>query len=246
MEKRGQVTIFVIIAVVVIAIFLVYFLFISHPAKSSSSVTQGPVFNFVQNCLENATQKAVIDVGLGGGYFYSSPFSTPDGIAYYWLNGTDHFLNMSTLQSQVSEGISKSLSDCISNFTSFPGYTISAGTINVSDQIESDKVYVFVNYPVTISKGSSTDILKTFDYKMPSRLGLIHNLMENFTSEEPKNPGICLSCIYGISNENNLTISMFDYSPTTVIFDVKDNESKYKIGSKDFEFVFANNYTNGL
>lgn len=243
--KRGQVTIFVILALVIVVLGTGYFLFLNSP-KSSVKVNSNPVSTFVQDCLQKASEKSIINVGLGGGYFYSSPVSTPDGIAYYWNNGTNNMPTIQTIQSEISKGVSKELLSCIKNM-SFPNYEISKGDLNVTTTIHENKVLISADYPIQVKKENTTSTLRDFNWEVPVRLGFIYNLVQNFTLEEPNKEGICLSCIYDISSKNEgLKTSMFDYGPTTVLFDINDTNIDYKIGRKDFEWIFANNYTNGL
>jgi len=244
MNNQGQVTIFVILALVIVIFAAGYFVFFNSQAEKTPEINSDPIYTFVQDCLETASEKAVINVGLGGGYFYSSPFSTEDGIAYYWLGNTTHLPSIETIEKELSSGISKEVTNCIEN-VSFQNQEVYFEKINVTTKVQDENVLVLVDFPIEIIswEGSASQI-KDFQTSVPVRMGLIYQFVKKFVLDDSKKEGVCLSCIYDFSKKNNLLIEMFDYPPKTVIFDIEDNQTK--VGGKTFEFIFANDYSSGI
>ena len=79
-NRGGQLTIFIIIAILIIAVVALFFVFrrnLQLPGKPVSPET-AEIQNFVQECLDDSLEKVVFRIGEGGGsYFPSSVASTP-------------------------------------------------------------------------------------------------------------------------------------------------------------------------
>ena len=60
-NKRGQVTIFIVIAVLIIAIFAIYLTINRAPSGTTGDVSSDPIYLFVDDCIEN-TAIEVTDV----------------------------------------------------------------------------------------------------------------------------------------------------------------------------------------
>lgn len=248
MNKRGQVTIFIILAILIVVAALSYFLFRDTITSRVGNVGGNEVNIYVQNCLEQVTEGAVLEVGQGGGYFERPEFSTSNGITYYYGENEEfHFFLKDGLEEEVSLAVGAKLNECVGSFSEFGNYDkINAGNISVSSEILDEKIKIFVDYPIQLIKGDDVLMLTDFEYEISSRLGLIYEVVDKMVYEEPLKKGICLSCNFDHALESGLNIDYFDYGENTVIFVVTDNE--IKLGENSFEFIFANDYSeeNGI
>ena len=248
MNKKGQVTLFIIIAILIIVAALVYFIFSSDSSLKIGKISSNEVYVYVQNCLESISEGSVLEVGQGGGYFERPEFSTSNGITYYYgKNGEFHFFLKEDLEKEVSLAIKENLKKCVGNFESFEDYDeIDYRNISVESEILNNKIKIMVNYHIQLVKGEDVLILEYFEYEFSSRLGFIYGVVDKIVYEEPLKKGICLSCNFDYAFENNLNIDYLDYGETTIIFVIKDNEVEGKYGG--FEFIFANDYSeeNGI
>ena len=52
---------------------------------------------------------------------------------------------------------------------------------------------------------------------------------------------LCLSCLVDICKETNLEINVFDYEEDSILFTIKDNESR--IYNNPYQFKFLNQYS---
>ncbi len=79
MEKRGQVTIFIIIGLVVLLVSGLVIYFVTQrevkPLERKITVPKeiAPVYNIISRCMHDIAQKAVIKLGLQGGYIFVPP-----------------------------------------------------------------------------------------------------------------------------------------------------------------------------
>ena len=239
-SKSGQVTIFVILAIIIIAGVGIYFL---TKSSISEKVDHAPetqqVYNFVKTCLEDASNEVIYNAGRGGGYYFPPELSTKSGIPYYVFNGRNYFPEISEIENEISYFISEKIFFCTKNFEDFDNYEISQGKIETSTEIFDEFVDVKTNYPLFISRnGSSSSKIEDFQIKVPVRFGIVYNSIEEFLNESSSE--ICLTCLYEIAEKNDLYVEMFDYDESSVVFFFKDENSK--LNEMPFQVIFANEY----
>lgn len=95
MKKRGQITVFIVVGIIVILSgFLIFYLMRgeteidepSLPLRPQVPAETTPVYNFVEQCMNDLTEKALKEVMLRGGYIYDDelnkhPFESTEGNA---------------------------------------------------------------------------------------------------------------------------------------------------------------------
>ena len=239
LSKKGQVTIFIIIAILIIGAVILFFTFKGTLRKEVVTTETAPIKNFVDECLEETAEEVIYKVGQGGGYYFPPKESTETGIAYYLINNKSYIPSKEKVESEISFFVSEKLFFCTRNFVDFPEYEIEQGEIQTITEIGENEVKLNVNYPLTIKKGESVSRIKSFETEIPVWLGAIYGSVSVFILEETEQ-GICLSCLSNISETSNLYVNMFDYDNETTIFIFKDENSI--INEKPFEWVFANKY----
>ena len=118
-DKRGQIAIFVIIAIVVVGAVGVYF-FIAKPGnlKIAEGKPDSPIYSYAEECIESAIYDSVEIFGLQQGYFDVPESNSLDTdfyrVAYYYLEGYQELdLNMKFPTDMSSQGLLiKVSSDC--------------------------------------------------------------------------------------------------------------------------------------
>ena len=246
MNKQGQVTLFIIIAIVILGSAVIYFAFRNSLSNSADNSFQEAetVKTFTESCIQKTGIDVIYEVGLGGGYYFPPKDSTESGIVYYYDSANiSNFPSLSFVEDQISLYISENIPLCTKNFVLFENVNVSSGTIDVKTSIENDKVILNLNYPIKISKGNQTSIVSEFkNVEIPIRLGTIYNSVGEISDYSYENSGkICLSCILNVSEKNNLNVSMIDYENSSTIFIISDKNSNAKNGT-DFMWLFANKY----
>ena len=242
MKKRGQVTIFIVIALVLVGIVGLYFsltgrLDLSGPVNPSVE----EVYVFTQSCIEKVAYNALSDVGRNGGYVEPTNLSAFNGIPYYISEGENHMPSKEMIENEISKSVSDALPACTWGFENFPDLVIDQTTVKTRTKIENDKIILNVEYPLRIVKGEDISTLKDFkDIEIPVRLGIIYDSIERMLIDQESATGICLSCLLDVTTQNNLYINMTNYDENTIFFTVIDENSK--INEENFEFKFANEY----
>lgn len=238
MKKRGQVTIFIIIAIVLVASVVLFFAF--KDKLGIFSPKSDPVYLYVENCIRETGEDAIHFITQNGGYLFPPTLSTSDGIPYYYSNDRDYTPTKERIEEEISDYIKNTLSYCTNEFTNFQDLNISEGEVKAETIIEDNNLILSVKYPITIEKGGSITRFEDFnDIKVDSRIGVMYNSIKKLIQDQIGKEDICLSCISEIVDEEGFTIDM---TSTTegIIFTLRDEHSKIK--DVPVEWRFANEY----
>ena len=238
MERRGQVTIFIIIAIILISSVSLFFVFKDKIGIFTQS--NDPVYLFVESCIEDTGKDAIYFIIQNGGFFSSPQLSTLEGIPYYYYNDKNYVPSKERIEGQISYYIDETLSYCTNGFVDFPGFNITEGKIEARTTIKDEEVILNVKYPIAIKKGESVTRLEHFkNIRIISRIGLTHSSIDEMIQEQVGQEGICLSCLSDIADRDGLKFDMVS-TEEAVIFSVKDEYSKIK--GVPIEWRFANKY----
>lgn len=238
-SKRGQVTIFIIIAIILIASMSLYFIFRDKITENTDIPAEiVPIKNFVDLCIEEKIEEAVYSIGLGGGYYFPPYLSDYSGYTYYFYEGENYFPSKEKIENQLSNVIESKISNCVGNFEEFPSYTIKRRAVEIKTDILDDLIIFDIEFPLRITLGKETNIVKDFgEHEFYVKLGIIHeeisNLIENDYYSEEK---VCLDCFSSLIIEHNISVDYIDGGVGDSIFILGDFNKDY---NKTFEFVFA-------
>jgi len=244
MVKRGQVTIFVIVAVVVIGLILIFFLIKSSNDENREEIVSPeirPIYDFVKNCIEEVGEQAIDYISLTGGYYRPPDYFINEGVAIYLYNGENYMPSKDRVEEEISNYINERLSLCIRNFEDFEDFKVSQERINTTTKIIPNKVIFEILYLLSITKGEETFYINNFEIEVSGRLGVVYDVVYNYMQEQMDDPkSICISCLYNLSVENDLYVDIYDYDNETVIFRVIDENST--VNNQDLTFNFVNKY----
>tara|TARA_Y100000310_G_scaffold344163_1_gene455466 strand:+ start:1400 stop:2134 length:735 start_codon:yes stop_codon:yes gene_type:complete len=241
MKNRGQLTIFIIVGIVIIALVVLIFSLKTGIIKQPLNPDTEKVYDFVQGCIEEEGIKTIYTIGQNGGYFSSPEFSTDTGVPYYYSDGKNYMPSKEQVEKQIDLSIDEKLSLCIKDFVDFPDLRITQREIKTQTTISENNIILNVNYPISIVKGESTSLIEDFETEIPVRVGIVYDSIEKIIQEQlTHDESICLSCLLNVSLENNLYVDMFEHDNETTIFTFRDETSK--INDETFVWTFANKY----
>lgn len=243
MYKRGQLSIFVIIAILLVAgIFLALYLTgtifkESVPREEIEAFNEGVrgIKVFVSDCVGQVGEEGLLLIGQQGGY-YTLPEASIDSIPYYYFEGQNVMPSKSKIEEEVSSYMNDKLSGCatIQNFEE-QGFSINEKAVDTKTTILQDKVILDVKWPVVVSKASLKATLSSTRKEFLIRIGRIYDISKEITEKQVEDPGrICLSCITLLASENNLKIDM---DPS-----IEEKSFAYSIEDGEYEFKFAHKY----
>lgn len=239
--KKGQITLYVIIAVALVSAIAVVVFMQTNLFKPQVSDDVRPINTFIESCLKSTGEDALIYIGKQGGY-YKLPTNSIDDYVYYLYNNKSYLPTKDIIEHQISLYVNEMLPFCTRNFADFSQFIVDEDPYAISTKTEilSNKVLFTTRWNVPVKKGDKTYQLNEFSAEIDSRLNSIYNLTENFMQEQMKDTSsICLSCMVQLGIENDLYIDMEDYDNESVIFTITDKNMEI---NQEYKWIFANKY----
>ena len=193
-NKRGQVTIFIIVAIVIVGGIIAYFSFKDNFKQSIPSDME-PVYDYYISCLEASTEQGIKLLGEQGGYIdlpdfepgsphipFSSQLSFFGQAVPYWMYVSgNNFLkeqvpSKQTMETQLNNYVNERLTDC--DFEDFEkmGYSVYIEEGETSATINNLDVELNVKNKMTIFKGDTSIIIDNHEFSLGSKLGKFYDM----------------------------------------------------------------------
>src|SRR3989338_10815892 len=124
MLKRGQVTVFIIVGILIVLVTAGIFFFskslveeqiaVEEEKTQEASVLSLPIQNYIENCVENTAEEAIVFVSKQGGYYQLPELSdTSLLLPYYFYEDQNQLISKEELERQISLYINNELFFCI-------------------------------------------------------------------------------------------------------------------------------------
>lgn len=239
--KKGQLTLFVIIALILIIAIIITF-YIKPLKENPNKIAEiRPIESFVQGCIEKTAKNALYLIGQQGGYIEPTQLSTDYNVAYFFYDDRNTMPTKEQIENEISKYINSELPFCTNNFIELPDFDVEDDVVKTKTTILENKIRLDIKYPLTIKRGDVGYHLEYFNAEINSNLNTIHGAIEQIIIEQVKNPDrVCFSCLTNIGAENDLTIDLVDQQENTIVFTIFDDS--LIIDNSSYEFMFANHY----
>ncbi|MCR4327105.1 MAG: hypothetical protein NUV46_00815 [Nanoarchaeota archaeon] len=204
-NKGGQITIFVIIALVIIVLGASYFIFKDTLFPERVSPTFQPVETEFLDCVSGKTELGIKVLGAQGGYIeppafvpgstympFSSELNFFGGRIPYWntVSGNNLPINQvpskGDLENQLSDYIETQIESCNLNSFLEEGYNIRRGIPEVEVSILDRSVRVFLKMNLNMEKGSETLTVTNHRVEVNSKMGALYNDAVEFYNIEKR------------------------------------------------------------
>ena len=250
MNKKGQVTIFIILGILIL-IFITLILFLSSNKTESLKeqidyTDTASVKLFVDSCLSNTLEQAIFDISQKGGYYNLPELSTTDAYvntAYYLYLGELYLPTEEIIIESLENYVNDNLVSC-TNFSYFPGMQVTLGDVSTAIILSEEQVTASVNFPLIIIPEEGTQIeLNNFESTVDSRILILFNIAKEVSeNQEEYGEMVCISCLALLGYEYGLEILTVDGDEGT-LFSLFDLESDIKNSeSDDLSFRFIHKY----
>ena len=240
MNKRGQITIFIIVAIIVVGSIGLYFSLrenIQQEALVSPQVE--PIYSFVVECIEDTGEDAIYWIAQNGGYYFPPEFSTDSGIPIYYSNGRSYVPYKEEVEENLAKYVEESLDFCLNDFSDFPESNVSEGEIKSIVKIQEDFVIFDVEYPLSILQNGEISRIKEFEnIKVSSSLDNVYEAVFEIIEDQLGKNTICLSCISKISEKNEVTVDLTNLEDG-LLFSISDESALHEF---PLEWNFVNQY----
>lgn len=235
MQKKGQVTIFIILAILIIVGVAGYFIFKEKASNKTFSVDISSVETFVSSCILNSLDYVSYELALGGGYFLPPLASTSSGIPYYNLNGIPISPQISLLEKEFSDYLDFSIIACVTDFEDFEDLNISYGEINSVVNFLEEEILLDVYFPIELGKGNDQFLLEDFKgFKIYSNFKKLYLVSFEIAKDYNDRKAVCLSCLSNLALRENVEINVETPDDETILFKIKDKEGlQFNFAIKD-------------
>ncbi len=191
--KKGQVTIFIIIAIVIVVGVIAFFIFRSSDIKNNLPAELRPAYDYYLSCIEDNTREGVRILGDQGGHIELPDFEP--GSAYmpfssrlnfygigvpYWLyiSGNnvlkENVPTRSEMEQQLNRYVGERLAECDFSDLERRGYEIYVEEGDVLTKIKDRNIEVSINNRLTIYLGNKSATVSNHELSLESKLGSLY------------------------------------------------------------------------
>lgn len=247
MYKRGQITIFLIVGILILASFAAVYSIISYSQKEKAPATtetlgtmalKSALSSFIERCIRDVGAPGIYLLGVQGGYIYPDELDalliTESGfIGYNYLDGAT-LMSKEDMEEQLNQYLQTELPVCFNNFSMFsPTAEVTFTEITAKSEIQESQVLITADMDLTAKKGKEVIEINSLLGSIPVRLGKILTQRDNLISSN-KAPSINMNP--PVANQD-FFISVFPFDSDTIIYSISDDKSVVK--SAPFVFMFA-------
>ena len=244
LNKRGQITILLLIGLVLVFIFFIVFNLTGNKTteveeKSSELM---PVKQFTENCLKKTAEDGIYFISAQGGYYNVPEPMLEEGllsIPYYFYLEESNFPDKSTITEQYKIYIEDGLNNCINDFASHKkdGYDIKTKEFSV-EPLLGKITSVTLHYPITIKEDDSETTIEDFFYDFDFNFDKIYDILLKIKEEQERHEDyIPIRLLANLAYSDNFTFEIEGYPLDTIRYTLKFNESEIPV-----QFSFAVRY----
>jgi hypothetical protein len=244
MSKKSQITAFILIGIVVLAIVGAVAYFTSYKYKKVEQVppSMQAIKAFTDECLQETAESAILLAGVQGGVIYFSDVlpNTPTFYSYstYWYEaGRDTSISKEFIENEINTYIEQEIEErCLKGYESFHE-NLQTGELSADTQIKENSVELYMNYPVTLTQGDTTTMISRFAAVVPVKFGKAIDIANSIVDLEIQDPDYIRLSELG---DMDMMVVPYIYSDDIMLYSVVDEENEVK--GVNFKLIFASRF----
>jgi len=256
---RGQTTIFIIIAIVILGGVAISLLAFKNPSSSSGDFSANPdvqaqfnnIRGSIQNCIQYVSEDAVDIVGMQGGYYVPPEKDSFDlvwiSIPYYYDMGRFLMPSDAEISKQLGLYVNDNIPDCLGEIN-FSGFTLDYSNKPVTSAVLNKRDVVFkIDMPVTIAREGKTYRLNLKDNEVvvDSKLSEMMDIAKYITDSHRQDPDrICITCVEKMASERKMRVDIMNFNEdkATSLIVISSSSNETANNKPPFIFEFLNRY----
>lgn len=230
--QKAQASAFIIVGVLLIAV-AGMFLFMT---KGKEPIEEQPasyeattVDNYIQLCLDETAEAAVLGLGLQG-WHYAPPITSmstkySEVPFYYYKGDVTNVLTPSQIIDEMKSYMDTYVPLCLGDFSEFPEYQITVTELDNQVMIGDKKTMIRLNMPTKIRQGSEVVQREYYETEVDVRLRDMYDaasMMVTKTTQDPQN--IDLTFITRLQDDYSVKIDSMTYK-NTILYLMTDPSS---------------------
>ncbi len=266
-KKRGQVTAFVVVGIVLLICSALIFFMVNQGTEQKAEIElleAEIVKAHVQNCIEEISVPGIFLISHQGGKLYTDAevgqegfdkknFLTFDRVfPYYVVEGKKELPGIKQIEQELATYIDENLFWCV-NFLQFleQGLVVEEISAPQTKATITRKDVVFtVDYPIRVRVGAPTVEreyqLKRFRHSAPLRLGELFTVAEKMVDKIVEDPNsMHFNDFMDIGTKHGVMISILPYDEESTAYSIYDEQSQLRDASLMFWFGARNTMGRG-
>ena len=251
--KTAQTTIFIILAILIVTIIVIFIFVRSLSQKENLGreyfESQGlqpsinNIQNFIVDCLEITSKDALVRIGIQGGYNNKPDFYFDMQwafIPYYYYQGSFLMPTKLTIQKELSSYVDENIESCL-NDINFQNFQLRYSQPKTKATIKPSSLTFNTNLPVIIEhEGNTINFdLNQHPVTLNSSLSEILEITDFITESHKQDPNmICINCVAELAKERNLYVDFIAFQEDTTLVMILENRTM----EEPYLFEFLNKY----
>ncbi len=238
MEKRGQSTIFVVVAIIIILI-LAIFSYYSSTITRTESIKNTLVIPQSVEGLKSTIRQCLIDslsystylvASHGGSLENTNSMEVPElgriQVGYNKASGSVNLPSLNIVASQISNSVENEVEECADLRANFPGLISESNKPEASVVVEDNKVKASLQYPIIVKKGNTeAKIMDIFESTLNVNLPLVIKTANDLLNTVKEDPDYL--DLYFIDNAP-VSITFLPLENSQAVFILTDEDSLIK------------------
>lgn len=248
-SRRAQITVFVIIAIVIVAAVVLVFVFRDSIFGSQTGGEFESVYESFDNCVEQSTLRGLQIAGIQSGYVdvpefepgsdyapFSSQLDFLGNPVPYWYyvssNGVvkEQVPSISVIETQMEEYLELELERCEFNDFRNQGMIIDYSSPSVNVEISDRFTDVSVNMEINVERGDSRERKTNHEVRVDTRFGDLYNTAREIYSKQKQdafleNYDVDVLYNYAPVTGTEISCSPITWNPQDVVNDLKQGIS---------------------
>lgn len=236
--KRGQVTVFIIIALVVFVGVVGFFIFKNinqednFENRNFNDQTE-IITNSVLDCFTEVSRESLDEVGLQGGYYYEPLTMYIDtgllNIPFYYFGELDFIPPIELIEEELTYAVDSKKTRCLSLIDNYGiDYDFNYQLSNVS--IKEDKVDFLLNLDLTLIKGEETANIDFTRYttEIKSNIKEMNSFASYIAYSHQINQGsLSVSSFIEIADDKGFVVEFLNNIDNILLVNIIDSEENY-------------------
>lgn len=228
MAKRGQLTVFIIIGVVIVLVFGITVVLMQNIAKGRLQakaeqplvLRAEPLQQVVENCLQDSLERAVFFISRQGGYYQTPPpyfeFALFD-IPYYFDQQILSVPTKAEVEKNIAEFIVHDFPLCKEELARLPQKITSGDEPKVQVFLFPATIQATMNIPIQLQIDEDIVTVDLFQARIPSELSTIIEVRDLLLQEQEKYPtAVRLSELVQLAEERHLSFALQNVEGTVL------------------------------
>ncbi len=239
--KKGQVTLFVIIAILIVVLGVAGYFIYQNYQKTQEQIkiqTFLPLKQTVDDCLDITSNDALFISGLQGGYIEPKRFleTNLSKITYWYYEGQNIKPSIDTIENEISGYINIALPLCL-GLNAPKNFELNYDEARTVTAIKENKILFNVDFPIVAKQQELTIKFNKFDTKIDSNFSKMYRIASEIIENEVSDLNYIPISNYTISDFDML---IMPYDGKNLIYAIIDNSSL--IYEQPYTLMFANKF----